>query len=181
MDNVFCLEITGTIYGVDAAYTGNGAVTCYSGTADDKTMVDNAVKDMDTAYTNAAGRTADYTELGGGDISGMTLPPAVYKWSSGVVIPKNVTLNGGPKDVWIFLIAQDLVMSSAASITLTGGALPRNVYWQIFGVLDIATTAHFEGIAMVHTGITVKTGASVNGRLLAGTAVSLQSNVVTQP
>ena len=65
-----------------------------------------AVSDMLTAYTDAAGRAADYTEVGAGNIGGMTLPPATYKWGTGVSIPTNVTLNGGPNDVWIFQIAQ---------------------------------------------------------------------------
>lgn len=38
-----------------------------------------------------------------------------------------------------------------------------------------------EGIVLAQTGITLATGASVNGRLLAQTAVTLQMNAVTQP
>jgi hypothetical protein len=130
------------------------------------------------AYTDAAGRPADYTELGAGNIGGMTLPPATYKWGTGVLIPTDVTLSGGPNDVWIFQIAKDLVMSSGTKITLTGGALAQNVYWQVFGILDIGTTAHFRGIALSSTAITVKTGGLVNGRLLAQTAVTLDAATV---
>jgi hypothetical protein len=137
-----------------------------------------AVSDMMTAYTDAAGRPADYTELGAGNIGGMTLPPATYKWGTGVLIPTDVTLSGGPNDVWIFQIAKDLVMSSGTKITLTGGALAQNVYWQVFGILDIGTTAHFRGIALSSTAITVKTGGLVNGRLLAQTAVTLDAATV---
>ncbi len=140
-----------------------------------------AVSDMMTAYTDAAGRAADYTELGTGNIGGMTLPPATYKWSTGVLIPTDITLKGGPNDVWIFEIAQDLVMSSGTKITLAGGAQAKNIFWQVFGIVDIGTTAHFEGIALVQTAITLKTGATANGRLLAQTAVSLDANAVVQP
>ncbi|MEO6094253.1 MAG: ice-binding family protein [Fibrobacteria bacterium] len=38
-----------------------------------------SVLDMMTAYTDAAGRAADYTELSAGNIGGRTLAPAVYK------------------------------------------------------------------------------------------------------
>jgi hypothetical protein len=140
-----------------------------------------AVLDMMTAYTDAAGRPADFTELGAGNIGGMTLPAGTYKWGTGVLIPTDVTLSGGPNDVWIFEIAQDLVMSSATRITLAGGALAKNIFWQVFGIVDIGTTAHFEGIALVQTAITLKTGASANGRLLAQTAVNLDANTVVQP
>jgi hypothetical protein len=136
---------------------------------------------MLTAYTDAAGRAPDYTELGAGNIGGMTLPPATYKWSTGVLIPTNVTLNGGPNDVWIFQVAQGYSQASAAQVILTGGALAKNVFWQVFGIVDIGTTAHMEGVVLAQTAITLRTGASANGRLLAQTAVTLDSNTVTQP
>jgi hypothetical protein len=145
------------------------------------TNLTTAVNDMLTAYTDAAGRAPDYTELGAGDIGGLTLPPATYKWGTGVLIPTNVTLNGGPNDVWIFQIAQGITQASAAKVILTGGALPKNVFWQVFGVVDIGTTAHMEGVILAQTSITLRTGASANGRLLAQTAVTLDSNAVTQP
>ena len=140
-----------------------------------------AVNDMLTAYTDAAGRAPDYTELGAGNIGGMTLPPATYKWSTGVSIPTNVTLNGGPNDVWIFEIAKGITMSSGAKVILTGGALPQNIFWQSAGVVTIGTTAHMEGVILSQTGITLNNGASVNGRLLAQTAVTLNNNAVTAP
>jgi hypothetical protein len=47
--------------------------------------------------------------------------------------------------------------------------------------MTIGTTAHFEGVALAKTLIAANTKASVNGRLLAQTAVTLQMNTVTQP
>src|SRR3990172_12767279 len=72
-----------------------------------------AVSDMEIAYTDAAGRTLpDYTELGAGDISGMTLTPGLYKWGTGVSINNGVTLNcqGNSNAVFIFQISQDLTV-----------------------------------------------------------------------
>ena len=140
-----------------------------------------AVLDMQAAYTNAAGRAPDYTEVGAGDIGGMTLSPGTYKWSTGVLIPADVTLNGGPNDVWIFQIAGTVTQASGTRVTLTGGAQARNIFWQVADVVALNTTAHMEGIILAQTGITLATGATVNGRLLAQTAVTLQMNVVTQP
>jgi hypothetical protein len=118
--------------------------------------------------------------VGAGDIGGMTLPPAVYKWGTGVLIPTDVTLNGGPNDVWIFQIAQGLTVSSGVQIILAGGALPQNVYWATFGVADLGTTSKFNGVILSQSSIAMKTGASINGKLLAGTAVTLDQNVITQ-
>lgn len=145
------------------------------------TNLTTAVGNMLTAYTDAAGRAPDYTELGTGNIGGMTLAPGTYKWSSGVSIPTSVTLNGGPNDVWIFQIAQGITQASATRVILTGGALPKNIFWQVFGVVSIGTTAHMEGVVLSQTAITLATGASVNGRLLAQTAVTLDANAVTEP
>lgn len=184
LDNVFCSEITGQIFGIDAAYTGNGNITCFAGSAADKTLVDNAVLDMGTAYNAAAGRTSpDYTELGAGEIGGLTLVPGLYKWGSGVSISNDVTLSGGANDVWIFQIAGDLTMASAKNVTLAGGALAKNVFWQVAGGagVTVGTTAHFKGVVLASKAIALETGASVNGRLFSKTAVVLDQNAVTQP
>ena len=184
MDNVFCSEITGTIFGVDAAYVGSGAVTCFAGNppAANKTLVDNAVLDMETAFTDAAGRTLpDFTELGAGNIDGMTLVPGLYKWGTGVTIPIGVTLSGGANDVWIFQIAQDLTVGNAATVTLSGGALPKNIFWQVSGQATLGTTSNFKGIILSQTAIVLQTGAVLNGRALAQTAVTLDASTVAQP
>jgi len=163
-------QVTGNVYAFDYA-------------PPTPTNVNTASLNMGTAYTDAAGRAPDYTELGAGNIGGMTLTPAVYKWGTGVLIPTDVTLSGGPNDVWIFQIAQDLTVANGKKVTLTGGALAKNIFWQVGGGTGVAigTTAHFEGIILTAKAITLQTGASVNGRLLAQTAVTLQANTVVQP
>jgi hypothetical protein len=143
-----------------------------------------AVSDLQTAYTDAAGRTLpDYTELGSGNIGGMTLAPGLYKWSTGVTIPTDVTLSGGPNDVWILQISGNLTMAGATSVILRGGAQAQNVFWQVAGGVgvDLGTTSHFDGIIMSQAGINLQTGASITGRLLAQTAVTLDANTVTSP
>jgi hypothetical protein len=140
-----------------------------------------AVSDMELAFTDAAGRAPDVVELGAGNVGGMTLTPGVYKWGTGLLIPTNVTLAGNATAVWIFQIAQDLTVSSAVSIVLTGGALPKNVFWQVAGKVNLDTTAHLEGVVLTQTSVTLRTGASIRGRLLAQTAVSLDGSTVTQP
>jgi hypothetical protein len=140
-----------------------------------------AISDMELAFTDAAGRAPRVTELGAGNIGGMTLTPGVYKWGTGVLIPTTVTLAGSATDVWIFQIAQDLTMSGATNVLLTGGAVPGNVFWQVAGLVDIGTTAHIEGIILTQTSIALRTGASITGRLLAQTAVTIDGSAVVQP
>jgi hypothetical protein len=137
---------------------------------------------MDSAYTDAAGRPLpDFSELGTGNLGGLTLVPGLYKWTNNVTIPTNVIIAGGPNDVWIFQIAGNLTMSSAVNITLSGCAQASNIFWQIAGEATLGTTSHFEGTILSMTGITLQTGASMNGRALAQTAVILDANTITAP
>ena len=141
-----------------------------------------AVGDMITAYNDAAGRPSpDFSELGTGNIGGKTLSPGLYKWTSTVTLPSEVTISGGANDVWIFQISGDLLTSSAVNVTLEGGAQAKNIFWQVAGQATFGASAHFEGIILSKTAITFQTSASINGRALAQTAVILDSNAVTKP
>ena len=170
-----CTEVTGSVYSVNAAGPMPCRITYPS-------KLTTAVLDMQTAYTDAAGRPSpDFTELGAGNIGGMTLVPGLYKWGTGVKIPTNVTLSGGPNDVWIFQIAGNLIVSNGIAVHLSGGAQAKNIFWQVGGLATLGTTSHLEGILLSKTMIALQTGASVNGRLFAQTAVTLQMNAVTAP
>jgi hypothetical protein len=146
-------------------------------TPDDLTA---AVGDMQAAFTDAAGRAPSVINLGAGNIGGKTLTAGVYKWTTALRIPTDVTLTGGATDVWIFQIAKTLTVSSATNVSLTGGAVSKNVFWQVSGSVDLGTTAHLEGVVLGQTAITLVTGASINGRLLAQTAVSIEASAVVQ-
>ncbi|SRX73707.1 ice-binding family protein [Aequorivita antarctica] len=162
-------QVTGKIYAADMA-------------APTPIKLTTAVENMITAYNDAAGRpTPDFVELGAGNIGGLTLTTGLYKWTNTVIMPTDVTISGTADDVWIFQIAGDLNMSSAVNITLEGGAKASNIFWQVGGEATLGTTAHFEGVILSMTGITLQTGASLNGRALAQTAVILDGNTVVQP
>jgi hypothetical protein len=140
-----------------------------------------AILDMQTAYTDAMSRASTVTELGAGNIGGLTLAPGVYKWGTGVTIPTDVTLSGGANDVWIFQVAQNLDVSSAKKIILAGGAQANNIFWAVAGQTTIGTTAVFNGNILDQTAIVLNTGAVLNGRALAQSAVTLDANTVTIP
>jgi hypothetical protein len=144
-------------------------------------LMTTAISNMETAFTDAAGRAPDVTELGSGDISTMNLAPGVYKWSTGVSINDDVTLTGGPTAVWIFEISQDLTVASNKKVVLAGGALPKNIFWQVGTQATLGTGSHVEGNILAGTLIAMNTGASLNGRALAQKAVTLDSNAVVFP
>jgi len=173
------MDSTGT-FSTSSQVVGKVYAADYSSPA--PTNLTAAVSDMEAAYADAAARTTpDFTELGSGNIGGLVLVPGLYKWGTGVSILTDVTLNGGPNDVWIFQIAGGITQASGIRILLAGGALAKNIFWQSAGVVALNTTAHLEGIVLSQTGITLATGATVNGRLLAQTAVTLDGSTVTQP
>jgi hypothetical protein len=149
-----------------------------------------AVLDMGTAYTAAAAMAP----AGGGlmtacpgvgafsDINiGAALGAGVYTCAVDVTIPGNLTLNGSASDVWVFQITGKLSQASATQVLLTGGALAKNVFWQVADVVTVGTTAHMQGVILAKTNIAMQTGSSVNGRLLAQTAVTLDAATVTAP
>jgi hypothetical protein len=141
-----------------------------------------AVSNMQAAYTDAAGRkNPDFTNLYAGDISGKTLVPGLYKWSTGVIANKAVVLNGSSTSVFIFQIAGNLKVASGVKFTLSGGAQASNIFWQVAGYTSLGTTSHFEGNILCQTAIHMLTGASLNGRALAQTAVTLDQNVLVIP
>jgi len=173
-DLLTCAQVTGKVISVDAVGPPPCSIT-------NPKRLSNAVLDMQTAYTDAAGRTPRSINKHAGNIGGLTLRPGVYKWTSGVTIPSNVTLRGGSHAVWIFQIAGGLDVSTGAAVVLARQAQPQNIFWQVAGPVTVGAGAHLEGIVLAKTAVTMVTGASINGRLLAQTAVNLQMNAVTAP
>jgi Ice-binding-like/Bacterial Ig-like domain len=140
--------------------------------------------DLTTAYNNAAG-TAGGAILPA-DIGGLTLAPGVYKTTSAqpsLGITGDLHLAGPATGVWIFQIVSTVTTASNNSHVFTdGGALPKNVFWQVGSSATLGTNTTFAGNIMAQASITLNTGATLNGRALARTgAVTLDSNPVNVP
>ena len=162
-------QVTGRMYAADMAATTSTNLTA-------------AVSDMETAYSDAAGRmTPDFINYADGDIGGATLMSGLYTWDNSVQMSSDVTISGSASDVWIFQISGNLTTSDDVEITLSDGALAENIFWQVSGAVTIGTDAHVEGIILSMTGVTLKTRASVHGRILAQTSAIFDSNVVMEP
>ena len=170
VSNTFSIssQVIGKIYASDYAAPTSNNLTL-------------AVNNMETAYTDAAGRlTPNFTELSGGNIGGFTLAPGLYKWSTGISINSDLTLDGGANDMWIFQVAQGITLANGVRIKLTGGAQAKNIFWQAAGVVAIGTTAHFEGVILAKTTIILNTGSTMTGRLMAQSDVILKSATVVE-
>ncbi|MEU8266904.1 ice-binding family protein [Sphaerisporangium sp. NPDC049002] len=138
---------------------------------------------LTAAYNDAASRTPATTvptELGG-----TTLTPGVYNSASGTFqITGKLTLDaqGDPNAVFIFQTASTLVTASASTVTLVNGASPCNIFWQVGSSATLGTNSSFAGNILALTSITVTTGVTVNGRVLARNgAVTLDTDAITVP
>jgi hypothetical protein len=143
-----------------------------------------AVGDMEIAYEAAKAKPAGVgpkLDLGNGTLTDQTLTPGVYTWGTAVTIPTNLTLSGSATDVWVFQVAGTLSMTAAKNVTLQGGALAKNVFWQTSGAVTIGANTQFKGIILGKTSITFGANSSIDGRLLAQTAVITDATRVTVP
>ena len=170
------------VYATSASVVAPGKIYASNYAPPTPSNLTTAVLQMQAAYTDAAGRSnPDFLNQGSGDIGGKTPTPGLYTWGSSVTIPNDVTISGGANDVWIFQISKDLDLSSAKKVILAGGADAKNIFWQVAGKVTIQADAHFEGIILSQTAITLQTKASMHGRALAQSLIALDNNAITAP
>ena len=155
-----------------------------TGTQHADTVAAQAEADLTTAYNDSAGRTLCPISVAG-NLGGQTLSPGLYKSTSSLAVSSgDLTLDaqGNSGAVWIFQMASTLTTTSGRQVVLAGGALAQNIFWQVGSSATLGTTSVFQGTIMVDQSITMATGATLNGRVLAHTgAVALASNTIVRP
>jgi hypothetical protein len=139
--------------------------------------------DLASAYDNVAARRTTKTipvELGG-----TTQTPGVYDSAAGTFgITGSVTLDaqGDPDAVFIFKAASTLITASGSRVKLLNGARASNVFWLVGSSATLGTFSVLRGSVLALTSITVTTGVTVDGRMLARNgAVTLDSDVINCP
>ena len=177
------MDASGTFSKSNPSNLVSGNVYAADYTAPTPANISTAVSDMQTAFTTGNGLTTTViTELGAGDITGMTLVPGLYKWSTGLLISASgVTLTGNANDTWVFQIGQGMTVANGAIIHLAGGAQAKNIYWITASDAVIGSTVNFSGNILSQTLISINTGSTVTGRLLGQTAVTLNAATVVFP
>ena len=142
-----------------------------------------AQSDLTAAYNDAAGRTYNITYGGGFDLVGLTLTSGVYHDASSLFLSGTLTLDaqGNPDAVWIFQAGSTFITAANSMVALIGGAQACHVFWQVGSSATLGTDTDFAGNILALQSITLDTGTTVDGRVLARNgAVTLDNNTVTR-
>ena len=161
--------------------TGFGSVTLNGTNHAGDATTQGAKTDLITAYGNAAGQTA--TSTISADLGGQTLTPGVYSSGSSIGLTGTLTLDGGgdTNAIFIFQAGSTLTTASASRVVLINGAQSCNVFWQIGSSATLGTNSIFQGNILALISVTLNTGATVTGRVLARDgAVTLDTNTINK-
>ncbi len=153
----------------------NGAVHAVDAVAD------QAQADLTAGYDSAAGR-GPAAPLPG-DLGGLFMTAGVYNRPAALQLTGNAVFDaqGDPDAVFIVQVGTALTTASNSRVVLLGGAQACNIFWQIGSSATLGTRTAFMGVILSRQSITLDTGASVEGRVLArGAAVTLDTNTVNR-
>ncbi len=145
-----------------------------------------AQTDLTAAYTQAMSETPATTIPGSAITGPTTLTPGIYSAASGLLVDGAVTLNGqnDPNSVFVFQVGTALTVGSvtAADFTLENGASACNVFWQVGSSATLDGGSNFVGSILASASISVLSGDTINGRLLASTGgVTLIDDAIDAP
>ncbi len=184
-----------SIFG-EAGITNTGASTHLWGKAGDggflhpgllPGQVDSGVIDIGAGVAGAAstayGLLAGWAVTDGGAFNNLagvnTIGPGVYDVAASTL---NGTLTLSGAGVYIIRSSSSLTTSGGGSVSLINGATACNVFWQIPIAMNIGAGSHIEGTIITQSAeITLGTGATLKGRALAHTQVTLLDNQITEP
>ena len=161
---------------------GAGSITQTGTNHAGDAVTQGAKNDLVTAYGTAAGEGPPTAVTG--EVGNRTLRAGVYKAATSMGLTGALTLDaaGNPDAVFVFQAGSTLTTASASSVVLVNGAQACHVFWQVGSSATLGTTTRFRGNVLATTSITLKTSATVEGRVLARDgAVTLDHNVITQP
>ena len=143
-----------------------------------------AQADLTLAYVEATSRTACAVTVAG-NLGGSTLPPGLYKSTSSLEISAgDLTLDalGDSDAVFLFQTASAFTATTARAVVLANGAKAANVYWKVGTSATLAASSVMKGTILANQGISIASGATLDGRALArAAAVTLDANTVVSP
>ena len=190
--------ITGFLPGIvnGTIYTVNGAGP--TGNVIDPGLLTLATGAFNTAYTQILNGTGlpTFTDLTGtvlgslgtagsaGSSAANALTPGYYHFDDEAHINGRLYLNDEnlSDPIFVFQIGSALITASSSSIedinAIQGSSPGISIFWQVGSSATLGTTTDFEGNILAYASITDNGGSTVDGRLLAGAAVTLNNTTV---
>jgi len=182
--------VRSSVVGFPPAIIVNGAIYASDDNISTGTpaLLMQAKQDLTDAYLFAEAAISPSPVIVAGDQGGKILTPGIYKSTSSLLIESgDLTLDaqGDSTAVWIFQVgsAFTTVGGVGGNVILKGGAQAKNIFWQITSSATLGANTSFNGNLLALTSITLDSGATITGRVLArNAAVTLTStNIITKP
>lgn len=153
------------------------------------TVSAQARADLLVAYNFAKGLPPGTTISAGQDLGalnpGGVLAPGTYTSGSTMLVSTPLVLDAGgdANAVWTFQIGSSL--TTGANVSLANGAQAKNVFWVPTEDATVGVGTIFHGNIITGRDATCVTGATINGRILAGAinagTIALQGCIVNVP
>jgi hypothetical protein len=178
--------VNGVIYTCTNSITGANSA---SPSAPECAVATQARLDAQTAYLALVAKpVGGASPAPGANLAGVTLLPGTYVAPAGsfMIQGGNLTLDaqGDANATWVFQMATTLTVggpgaAAPQSIILTGGALAKNVCWQVgsTATINAAGGGTMEGTIIAQAGVKISTADNVNIVTLNGRALSLGASV----
>jgi hypothetical protein len=144
--------------------------------------------DLLVAYNYAKTLPPGTTISGGADLGALYplgIAPGTYTSGSTMLVSTAVVLDAGgnANATWVFQIGSSL--TTTANVSLKNGAQAKNVFWVPTMDATVGVGSIFCGTIVSGRDVTAKTGAVINGRILAGATtggtIALDTNTVNVP
>jgi len=144
--------------------------------------------DLLIAYNYAKTLPPGTTISAGADLGALYttgIPPGTYTSGSTMLVSTPLVLDAGGdvNAIWVFQIGSSL--TTTGSVSLANGAQAKNVFWVPTFDATIGVGTIFYGTIVAGRDVTGVTGATINGRILAGATtdgtIALQNNIVNVP
>ena len=181
-------SVSGLILSCTNSTTGPTSAGVNAANCNDATVGLNAIQ---AAYIALAGMPVSGVLLPA-NLSGLTVAAGVYKAPAGSFMIQDglpgpagdLTLSGTATDVWVFQMSTSLTVGGPGaafprSVKLTGGALAKNVYWQVgsAATINAGGGGTMEGTIISMAGVAISTPGNVAITTLNGRALSLVASV----
>ncbi|MDD5031033.1 MAG: ice-binding family protein [Rhodoferax sp.] len=177
-------NVTKKIYTCTNSTTGSNVA---GPSAPDCAIATQARLDAETAYLALEARPAvGASPAPGANLAGVTLQAGTYKAPGGSFLIEggDLTLTGDANATWVFQMASTLTVggpgaAAPQSIIMAGGALPKNVFWQVgsAATINAGGGGTMVGTIIAREGVTFSTAGQVTPTILNGRALSLSASV----